>query len=130
MNPQVDRSKPEAEQAAGQISLHKIDETDDAIVVSGARMLATLAPFADELLIYPGSDIRPQDGRYALSFAIPIATPGLKLICRDSYSKQRPAFDYPLVRASTRWTASSSSTTSRCRRSASSWTATRSATPR
>ena len=46
--------------------------------------------------IYPGSDIRPQDGRYALSFAIPIATPGLKFICRDSYSKQRPAYDYPL----------------------------------
>jgi aromatic ring hydroxylase len=96
MNPQVDRTKPEAEQAAGEIALHKIGESDDAIVVRGARMLATLAPFADELLIYPGSDIRPQDGRYALSFAIPIATPGLKLICRDSYSKQRPAFDYPL----------------------------------
>src|SRR6266550_3512401 len=94
--PQVDRSKPEAEQAAGEIALHKIADSDDAIVVRGARMLATLAPFADELLIYPGSDIRPQDGRYALSFAIPIATPGLKLICRDSYSKQRPAFDYPL----------------------------------
>jgi 4-hydroxyphenylacetate 3-monooxygenase oxygenase component len=96
MNPQVDRSKPEAEQASGEISLHKIGETDDAIVVRGARMLATLAPFADDLLIYPGSDIRPQDGRYALSFAVPIATPGLKFICRDSYSKQRPAYDYPL----------------------------------
>jgi 4-hydroxyphenylacetate 3-monooxygenase len=96
MNPQVDRSKPEAEQAAGEISLHKIGETDDAIVVRGARMLATLAPFADDLLIYPGSDIRPQDGRYALSFAVPIATSGLKFICRDSYSKQRPAYDYPL----------------------------------
>ena len=96
MNPQVDRTKPEAEQAMGQVSLHKIGETDDAIVVRGARMLATLAPFADELLIYPGSDIRPQDGRYALSFAIPIATPGLRFICRDSYSKQRDPFDYPL----------------------------------
>ena len=63
---------------------------------AGARMLATLAPFADELLIYPGSDIRPQDGRYALSFAIPIATPGLRFICRDSYSRQRDHFDYPL----------------------------------
>ncbi len=59
-------------------------------------MLATLAPFADELLVYPGSDIRPQDGRYALSFAIPIATPGLRFICRDSYSKQRDRYDYPL----------------------------------
>jgi aromatic ring hydroxylase len=59
-------------------------------------MLATLAPFADELSVYPGSDIRPQDGRYALSFAIPIATPGLRFICRDSYSKQRDRYDYPL----------------------------------
>jgi 4-hydroxyphenylacetate 3-monooxygenase oxygenase component len=96
MNPQVDRSKPEAEQAMGEVSLHKVGETEDAIVVRGARMLATLAPFADDLLVYPGSDIRPQDGRYALSFAIPIATPGLKFICRDSYSKQRNTFDYPL----------------------------------
>jgi 4-hydroxyphenylacetate 3-monooxygenase oxygenase component len=96
MNPQVDRSKPEAEQAMGEVSLHKVGETDSSIVVRGARMLATLAPFADELLCYPGSDIRPQDGRYALSFALPIATPGLKFICRDSYSKQRNTFDYPL----------------------------------
>src|SRR4051794_19476605 len=59
MNPQVDRTKPEAEQAMGQVALHKTDETADSIVVRGARMLATLAPYADELLIYPGSDIRP-----------------------------------------------------------------------
>ncbi len=96
MNPQVDRSQPEAEQAMGQVALHKVGETADAIVVRGARMLATLAPFADDLLIYPGSDIRPQDGRYALSFAIPIATPGLRFICRESYSRQRDRFDYPL----------------------------------
>jgi 4-hydroxyphenylacetate 3-monooxygenase len=96
MNPQVDRTKPEAEQAMGQVALHKAGETADSIVVRGARMLATLAPFADELLIYPGSDIRPQDGRYALSFAVPIATPGLRFICRDSYSRQRDRFDYPL----------------------------------
>src|SRR2546428_365746 len=96
MNPQVDRTKPEAEQAAGEVSLHRVGETPDAIVVRGARMLATLAPYADELLVYPGSDIRPQDARYALSFAIPIATPGLKFICRDSYTKQRDIRDYPL----------------------------------
>jgi 4-hydroxyphenylacetate 3-monooxygenase len=96
MNPQVDRNQPEAEQAMGQVALHKVAEADTAIVVRGARMLATLAPFADELLIYPGSDIRPQDGRYALSFAVPIATPGLRFICRDSYSRQREPFDYPL----------------------------------
>src|ERR1044072_7067305 len=84
MNPQVDRSKPEAEQAAGHVALHKVGETDDAIVIRGARMLARLAPFADELTVYPGADIRPQDGRYALAFALPMSTPGLKFVCRDS----------------------------------------------
>ena len=54
MNPQVDRTKPEADQAMGQVSLHKLADTAAAIVVRGARMLATLAPFADELLVYPG----------------------------------------------------------------------------
>src|SRR3954468_17988884 len=96
MNPQVDRNKPEAEQAMGQVALHRGGESGDAIVLRGARMLPTLAPFADELLVYPGSDIRPQDGRYALGFAIPIATPGLRFICRDSYSKARDPYDYPL----------------------------------
>jgi len=96
MNPTVDKSQPEADQAAGEVALHKVAESADGIVVRGARVLATLAPFADELLIYPGSDVRPQDGRYALSFAIPVATPGLRFICRDSFAKTRDPFDYPL----------------------------------
>src|SRR5437588_1706040 len=95
MNPQVDRTKPEAEQAMGQVALHKVGESADAIVVRGARMLATLAPFADELAVYPGSPVRLQDESYALCFAIPIATPGLSFICRDSYSKDNQ-FDHPL----------------------------------
>jgi 4-hydroxyphenylacetate 3-monooxygenase len=96
MNPQVDRTKPEAEQAAGEVALHKVGETENFVTVRGARMLATLAPFADELSVYPGSDVRPQDGRYAISFAIPMTLPGLKFICRDSFSKQKSRFDYPL----------------------------------
>jgi 4-hydroxyphenylacetate 3-monooxygenase oxygenase component len=97
INPQVDRSKPEAEQAAGEVALHKVgDAADGGIVIRGARMLATLAPYADELTVYPGSDIRPQDGNYALAFAIPMGTPGLKFVCRDSFAKNRSRFDYPL----------------------------------
>jgi 4-hydroxyphenylacetate 3-monooxygenase oxygenase component len=96
INPQVDRSVAEAEQAAGEVALHKVGETADSIVVRGARMLATLAPFADELAVYPGTPQRPQDDKYSLCFSIPMATPGLKFLCRDSYAVDRPAFDYPL----------------------------------
>jgi 4-hydroxyphenylacetate 3-monooxygenase oxygenase component len=96
INPQVDRSKPEAEQGGGVVSLHKVGETTDSIIVRGARMLATLAPYADEIAVYPGSDLRPGDTKYALAFAIPVDTPGLRFICRDSFTKLRDRFDYPL----------------------------------
>ena len=97
VNPQIDRSQPDAEAGAGEISLHKVGESSEGIVVRGARMLATLAPYADELSVYPGSPLRLQDTRYALCFAIPMNTPGLRVILRDSYSKaDRPRFDYPI----------------------------------
>ena len=96
MNPQVDRSRPDAAAGAGEIALHKVGETSEGIVVRGARMLATLAPYADEISIYPGSPLRPEDTAYALCFAIPMNTPGLKVVLRDSFAKPRPAFDYPL----------------------------------
>ena len=96
VNPQVDRSVAEAEQGAGEISLHKVRDTESGIIVRGARMLATLAPFADELAVYPGSDLRLQDAKYAVCFAIPMTTPGLRFICRDSYSSQRDPWDSPL----------------------------------
>ena len=96
INPQVDRSVAEAEQGAGEVSLHKVEDTENGILVRGARMLATLAPFADELGVYPGSDLRLQDAKYAICFAIPMSTPGLKFICRDSFSVQRDPWDYPL----------------------------------
>src|SRR5919202_319195 len=96
VNPQVDRSVPEAEQLGGEVSLHKVEDTENGILVRGARMLATLAPFADELAVYPGSDLRLQDAKYAICFSIPMTTPGLKFICRDSFSSQRDPWDYPL----------------------------------
>jgi 4-hydroxyphenylacetate 3-monooxygenase oxygenase component len=96
INPQVDRSKPDTEAGGGLVALHKVGETPDSIIVRGARLLATLCPFSDEIAIYPGSPIRPTDHQYALNFAIPMSTPGLKFICRDSFTKERNSFDYPL----------------------------------
>ncbi len=92
MNPQVDRARPRPIRRWARWRCTRPPTPTNGIVVRGARMLATLAPFADELLVYPGSDIRPQDGRYALAFAIPIATPGLRFICRESYARARDPY--------------------------------------
>ena len=78
------------------VTLHKVGETKDSIVVSGARILATLAPFADEIAVYPALPIPDGAEDYAVAFSIPMDTPGLKYICRDSASIDSNPFDRPL----------------------------------
>jgi aromatic ring hydroxylase len=62
--------------------LRIVREDADGIVVRGTKMLATLAPFADELLIYPYRPLGEDESARAVSFAVPVAAPGLTLYCR------------------------------------------------
>src|SRR5262245_54408718 len=96
VNPTVDRSLPETAAGGGEVVVHKVADTSEGIVVRGARALATLAPFADEIFVYPGYPLAEGDERYAVVFAIPMSTPGLRVLCRDSYSSPAPAADAPL----------------------------------
>jgi len=79
-------------------ALRVVRETSDGIVVRGARILATLGPFADEIAVYsPRLGLFAEDASpYALSFAIPCDTSGLKFLCRDSYDSGASRFDAPL----------------------------------
>jgi 4-hydroxyphenylacetate 3-monooxygenase len=81
------------------IALSVVRETDAGIVVHGCRLLATLGPLSDEIAVYPArSHHLPNEaaGRYSFAFAIPCSTPGLKLVCRESYDLGRSRFDHPL----------------------------------
>jgi 4-hydroxyphenylacetate 3-monooxygenase len=78
------------------VQLHKVGETEHGIIVRGSRILATLAPFADELAVYPGAPMVKAAEVHALSFCIPMQAPGLKFICRDSVAVNGNNFDHPL----------------------------------
>jgi 4-hydroxyphenylacetate 3-monooxygenase/anthranilate 3-monooxygenase (FAD)/4-hydroxyphenylacetate 3-monooxygenase len=96
VDPQIDRSKGPAEQADPEAPLHRVRETDRGIIVRGARMLSTLAPFSDEIWVGPFYPRKPGEESYALCFAIPMDTAGLKFICREPYDAGRSRFDRPL----------------------------------
>jgi len=96
VDPQIDRSKGPAEQADPFMVLRVVRETDRGIIVRGAKMLSTLAPFANELWVGPFLPRRPGEEPYALCFAIPMDTPGLKFICREPYDTGHSTFDRPL----------------------------------
>jgi aromatic ring hydroxylase len=65
-------------------------------VVRGARTLTTFAPYSNELLVYPMALLTPREPEFALWFAVPIATPGLTILCREGYTRHRDPFDHPL----------------------------------
>ncbi len=97
ITPQTDRSKSSAEQAEEFLHMGVVIQSNEGLVVRGARMLATLAPMADELLVYNLPGLRAGDERHAAVFAVPIETPGLRLISREPYDDgSRNTFDHPL----------------------------------
>lgn len=85
VTPQIDRSKSSVEQADEFLHLGVVRETPEGLIVRGARMLATMGPIADEVLVYSMANQKAEDSNYVLVFAMPIATPGIRQICREPY---------------------------------------------
>jgi 4-hydroxyphenylacetate 3-monooxygenase len=96
--PQANRAVSGSQQGGGALMAHVVREDDNGVVVRGARMLATIGPFADELLVFPSTVLRgtPEDKPYSFAFAIPSDAPGLRYIAREPLDYGRPHFDHPL----------------------------------
>ena len=96
IHPTIDKSI-DTEMVGNPVPVHKIATTASGIVVRGARILATLAPFSDEIAVYPAFPLPPGAEAYALAFSIPVDTPGLIFLCRDSAATpDADGFDRPL----------------------------------
>jgi 4-hydroxyphenylacetate 3-monooxygenase len=94
--PQANRAGGAAQQVDGRaLGAHVVSQDDRGIVVRGARMLATLGPVADELLVFPSTVLRgtQEDEPYSFAFAINCDAPGLRFICRENLDYGR---DHPL----------------------------------
>ena len=83
---------------SAKVALQIVKETDAGIIVNGARLLATLGPLADEIEVFPSTLLKAgkENLPFAFAFAIPINTPGVRLICRDTYDHGKSHFDAPL----------------------------------
>ena len=98
VNPQISYELAKEGKYSDKVALQVVKETDAGIVVSGARLLATLGPHADEIEVFPSTLLKANDENmpFAFAFAIPTNTKGIRLICRDSYDEGKSHFDAPL----------------------------------
>ena len=79
-DPKGDRSKAPHEQADPDLFLHVVERRTDGIVVRGAKAHQTGVLNSHEVIVMPTQSMKPEDRDYAVSFAVPMDTPGITMI--------------------------------------------------
>jgi 4-hydroxyphenylacetate 3-monooxygenase len=97
LSPTIDKSKQVQNQPPG-VAAAIVKETDAGIVIAGTRSVATLAPYANDIAVFPSTYLQnSEEARpYAFAFSIPVATPGLRFICRPSLMEAGAPGDHPM----------------------------------
>ena len=99
VNPPIDRNKPVEEVKDVYITIQK--ETDAGIYVSGAKVVATNSALTHYNFLGQNMGQEINDPAMVVMFIAPMNTPGIKLICRQSYEFAAAAtgspWDYPLT---------------------------------
>jgi len=78
--------------------LRIVDRQKDGIIVRGAKVHISASPCANELLCSPCRTHGEADKDYALAFAVPCNTPGVKMLAVEPVSRtygDEGRFDYP-----------------------------------
>ncbi len=68
----------------------------DGLRVNGLCHPVPLASVAHEILVCGGAALKSGQGQHALAFALPVSTPGISLVCRETHV-HRNAFNHPLA---------------------------------
>jgi aromatic ring hydroxylase len=97
LDPQLDKGKLRSEQPDPGTPLKVVDRNADGLILNGIKRIATAAPYADEILVWPfPPTFQPGEEAYANVFAVPMNTKGLKTLCRRSFSNHGQLADFPL----------------------------------
>jgi len=98
VNPQANRALTATGHPSAEVAARIVKETDKGIIIRGARILATLGPLSDEIVVFPSTVLKAaaDTAPFAFAFAIPSDTPGLKYICRESFDYGRSSSEHPL----------------------------------
>jgi len=60
--------------------LHVVDRNADGVFVTGCKMHISASPIEHELVVFPTKAMRPGEEEYAISFSIPVNSPGVSII--------------------------------------------------
>lgn len=74
-----------------------VDQNEEGIVVRGAKIHITGAAYCNEMFVLPCHAMTEQDSDYAVAFAIPVNTKGVRQICRP-FKAHYSSLEFPNTR--------------------------------
>jgi 4-hydroxybutyryl-CoA dehydratase/vinylacetyl-CoA-Delta-isomerase len=80
----------DARQAHPDFYVRKVGQNDKGIIVRGAKVHITGAAYSNDIIVIPCRAMAEDDADYAVSFAIPANTKGIRQVCRPFRSKIGP----------------------------------------
>ena len=78
-----DRARGPSEQADPDLYVRVVEQRPDGVVVRGAKVHTSYTSNVDEVIVIPTRALGEDEEDWAVAFAVPVATPGLKLFCSD-----------------------------------------------
>ncbi len=91
-----DRSLGPKEQEHPDYYVRIVEERKDGIVVRGAKAHTSYAPCANEILVIPTRALSASDQEYAVAFAVPADTKGVKMIASPFGASSSSTFHNPI----------------------------------
>ncbi len=91
-----DRSLRPHQQASPDTYVHVVENRRDGVVVRGAKAHTTNAIYADEIIVLPTRALSAEDADYAVAFAVPANSRGLRFLTSPRGFGATSEFDNPL----------------------------------
>jgi aromatic ring hydroxylase len=92
-----DRSLGPSQQTHPDYYVRIVEERPDGLVVRGAKIHTSVLTNANEVIVLPTRNLSEADRDYAVAFAIPVNTPGLKMICSPYGAPRGGNHDHPIT---------------------------------
>jgi aromatic ring hydroxylase len=91
-----DRSLAPHQQPDRDHYVHVVSQDAEGIVVRGAKNHTSVSANANEIIVLPTRAMGPDDADFAVSFAVPVDTPGLSLYVSGYGAGEHHAFEHPI----------------------------------
>ena len=90
-----DRSLPPSRQEDPDAYVRVVDRGEDGIVIRGAKLHITGASLGHDMLVMPTKSMKPGEEDYAVTCAVPVNSPGVKIVNVSYGPREEDARHYP-----------------------------------